>query len=130
MSDKTNNSSGVLPNEFGPGLQFGISGIGVPKHDIATIIGVRSGIDNDSGALLFWTINSGVWSEKMRITPAGNVGIGSTNPGSKVTVSGGDIYVSSSAQGVILKAPDGHCARVTLSNANALVITTLTCPSN
>jgi len=48
-------------------------------------------IDSISGGgAAFWT-NDGSWSERMRITSAGNVGIGTTNPSTKLDVVGANI---------------------------------------
>lgn len=43
---------------------------------------------NISGDLSFWTNNDNVISERMRIMPSGKVGIGTTNPGANLEVSG------------------------------------------
>lgn len=47
----------------------------------------RSG-DNNSGAMLFYTKNSGTIAERMRITPSGNVGIGTSSPSYILDVEG------------------------------------------
>jgi hypothetical protein len=60
---------------------------------------------------------------RMAITTAGNVGIGTTSPASKLTVTGGDIEVTDSASGIILKSPDGTRYRVTVDNTGALTTT-------
>jgi|MEHZ01.5.fsa_nt_MEHZ011543813.1_4 hypothetical protein len=52
----------------------------------------------------------------------GNVGIGTTNPASKLEVDGGDIEVDDSASGLILKSPDGTRYRVTVANGGALSV--------
>ena len=44
--------------------------------------------NNDASQFAFWTYNGSAWGERMRITSAGNVGIGNTNPGVKLEVSG------------------------------------------
>jgi len=50
-------------------------------------------MEGTSGDLRFFT-KDGAWSERMRIDYAtGNVGIGTTSPGAKLDVSGGDIYI-------------------------------------
>ena len=57
------------------------------------------------------------------------VGIGTTAPRAKLHVEFGDVYVVTGGKGVILKSPDGtKCARLSLSNAGALVTTSMTCP--
>jgi hypothetical protein len=57
---------------------------------------------------------------RMAITTAGNVGIGTTSPASKLTVTGGDIEVTDSASGIILKSPNGTRYRVTISDLGVL----------
>lgn len=57
---------------------------------------------------------------------AGNVGIGTTSPASKLTVTGGDAEVTDATKGLILKTPDGTKRyRVTIDNAGALTTTLL-----
>jgi len=91
--------------------------------------GGGSGVDR---GLIIKRAEGGPDSEGIFITGAagyqGFVGIGSLQPRSRLTVSEGDIYVSSSSRGIILKAPDGHCARGTLENTNTLLWTTIPCP--
>jgi len=60
---------------------------------------------------------------------SGNVGIKHPNPGSRLTVHDGDVEVQTSGRGVVLHAPDGHCAKLTLANDNTLNVTTITCPT-
>jgi hypothetical protein len=59
----------------------------------------------------------------------GDVGIGTTSPASKLTVTGGDIEVTDSASGIILKSPDGTRYRITVTNGGALSSTDLTPPA-
>jgi hypothetical protein len=66
---------------------------------------------------------------------SGNVGVNEAAPGSRLTVNNGDIEVKIDSDwyyqdqgGLILHAPDGHCARVMLANDNSLAATTITCP--
>jgi hypothetical protein len=49
-----------------------------------------------------------------------NVGIGTTSPASKLTVTGGDIEVTDSTKGIILKSPNGTRYRVTISDLGIL----------
>lgn len=58
----------------------------------------------------------------------GNVGIATTTAGSKLTVASGDVFVTDSTRGIILKSPDGTCARGTISNLDVLSFTSVTCP--
>ncbi len=58
-----------------------------------------------------------------------SVGIGTTAPKAKLDVTGGNILVGSAGQGIILKSPDGlTCKLMTIDNAGAMVLTTVTCP--
>ncbi len=49
-----------------------------------------------------------------------NVGIGTTSPASKLTVTGGDIEATDSTKGIILKSPNGTRYRVTISDLGIL----------
>lgn len=53
----------------------------------------------------------------------GKVGIGTTNPTSKLEVDNGDIEVVDSLNGVILKSPNGTRYRITIDNAGNIVTT-------
>lgn len=59
---------------------------------------------------------------RVRINDAGNVGIGTTSPTSKLHVAAGDVEVDTIAKGVILKSPDGTRYRVTVANGGTLSV--------
>lgn len=50
-------------------------------------------------------------TEQLRIESNGNVGIGTTNPSSKLEVDGGDIEISDNGNGIILRSPSGSLTR-------------------
>ena len=56
------------------------------------------------------------------------VGISTTTPKTKLEVALGDVYVSTAASGMILKAPNGTCWRVTVGNSGTLTSTFVACP--
>jgi hypothetical protein len=68
-------------------------------------------------------------TERMRVEANGNVGIGTTTPKAKLEITNGDVYVNDSTKGIILKAPNGSCWRVTVDNTGNFVRTAITCPN-
>lgn len=58
-----------------------------------------------------------------------SVGIGTTAPKAKLDVRGGNVYVGSPGQGIVLKSPDGlTCKLLSIDNAGAMVLGNTTCP--
>lgn len=81
LSTKTSN----MGDGFGTSLAFNIQDDTSGIVQIASVGGERDGADN-SGAVVFETWNAGSGSEKMRIKPDGNVGIGTDAPDSALDI--------------------------------------------
>lgn len=65
---------------------------------------------------------------KMVLNGDGNLGLGTTLPTAKLTVTQGDVYVTDYTRGVILTSPDGSCFRMTVDNNGNPVFTSIGCP--
>lgn len=96
--------------------------------------GVGSGLINTTADSLMIGFNSDVPTLFVGASSGsgttGNVGIGGSIANAKLQVSGGDVYTSTAARGLILKSPDGvTCARVTILNTTGAVTSTvMACP--
>lgn len=66
-------------NEYLGTLSFYNRAIGVAEKRNAIVVGATDGAIN-SGNLQFWTTSLGSMAERMRVTPTGNVGIGTVTP--------------------------------------------------
>ena len=64
-------------------------------------------------------------TERMVITYQGKVGIGTTDPASRLEVDGGDIEIDDSDRGLILRAPNGTRYRLKVANDGSLSTTAL-----
>jgi hypothetical protein len=68
-------------------------------------------------------------ADQFLIRASGGVGIGTANPVEALHVGSGNIYVSTPADGIILKSPDGtKCALIGLDNSGHLGTTAMACP--
>ena len=84
---------------FGTRIIFRIKDSAGVNNAIAYIAAYRSGADN-SGCMSIWTNNAGSHTEKVTVTPVGNVGIGTTAPLLNVGSAAGDF----SGNGLHIKA--------------------------
>ncbi len=77
------------------------------------------------------TDNSTLNTPLMTFQATGNIGIGSTAPGSRLTVKGGDAFVDGTGTGVILRdtVTTTHCYRITIASG-AVTPTLVTCPTD
>jgi hypothetical protein len=73
-------STGNMTDGFGSGFVFGIDDNANSIQNMARIAGVRDGADN-TGKLVFDVATTGTLDTKMTILSGGNVGIGTTSPG-------------------------------------------------
>jgi len=62
-----------------------------------------------------------------RLQNVNNVGIGVSDPATKLQVKDGDIFLQTLGSGVILKSPDGNCWKVTVSNTGVLQTSQVPC---
>jgi hypothetical protein len=120
LSTKTSD----MQNGFGSSMLFAIQDNAGVQNIIGSIGCVRAGADN-TGDLVFSPVSSSIDSERMRITAAGNVGIGTTAPSSKLQVTGGDVEIETVTSGIIMKAAGTSTRyRITLNaTGDALVFT-------
>jgi len=81
------NTSATIAEGFGCAVQFSIDSGAIAETLIADITATRSGADN-SGAFAIRTASVGSLTEKMRVSPAGDVGIGVTDPKFKTHIAG------------------------------------------
>ena len=92
---------------FGADLSFRIADNLSTVNTIANIGAVRDGADTE-GALTFRAGTNGL-EEFMRISSAGNVGIGTSTPGQKLTVSG-NALITGAIYDSTVQVPTAWCA--------------------
>ncbi|MEQ8417653.1 MAG: hypothetical protein RIB71_24430 [Imperialibacter sp.] len=99
---------------------------------IQMYVGSGTGVNSYPSFIAFETTNVGEIerSERMRISEAGNIGVGTSAPKSKIQVANGDVYIDNASNGVIMKSPNGTCWRMTVDDAGAPVFTAIVCPEN
>ena len=66
---------------------------------------------------------------RMNIIDNGNVGIGNTEPKSRLQVSNGDIYIDDIDSGVIMMSPNGQCWKMRVNNFGQPMFNLIPCPN-
>ena len=128
----TSNPSNLLPLDRITGFYGGI--YAGNQYRLSAAVEMYAGetisTNSSSSSLRFGTTNENSVSrtEKMRITPEGYIGIGTTDPSEKLEISNGDIYLSGISNGIIMTSPNGSCWRVTIDDAGNFISTAITCP--
>lgn len=82
------------------------------------------------------TIRAGNAENLVFTTPEGKttvfqtekMGIGTSEPGAKLQIAGGDVFVEDINSGIIMKSPDGRCWRGTMTNGGTLAFSEIACP--
>jgi len=110
------NTLGNSAAGYGTALDFHVNAAYSPTGRIATIAESTA----TPAALAFYTYNSGL-NEKMRITSAGNVGIGLTNPADRLDLYDSDDNVGMYFHTATSGTGGGNGLRVGQNNANAFV---------
>ncbi len=97
---------------------------------IEIYIGKDPGLDSYPSNIRFMTTSTGCTEreERMRISENGNIGIGTTDPKSKLHIKDGDIYINCLNNGIIMRSPDEQCWKVTVENDGSLVSSQVDCP--
>lgn len=114
--------AGVLNTTGSGNTLVGFDASGLTTAANATAIGAQASVTRDNALVL------GAVSGQNGATSDTNVGIGTTAPRSRLEVANGDVYVSTAASGVVLKAPNGSCWRLTVANGGALGTAAVACP--
>jgi len=75
---------------------------GVSSNQLGTVTSAWEGGDTTASYMSFGTYGSGALTDKVRITSAGNVGIGTTVPPHSLTINGGGIMINRSSAPFVL----------------------------
>jgi hypothetical protein len=128
----------INPSDYSKGVRFySGAGQGGLVFRTSTLVGGENGTNQYSlavKAVSGQTANIQEWQNSggtalTVIDNNGNVGIGTTNPGSKVT-STGDVFVTTSAAGVILTDSAAACWRIAVVPITGILSTaTVSCPT-
>ena len=136
----TSNSSYVEQRLIaGNSNSFGAISHNASSYSLLSGFADKTIIHNTGKGLILRSLDSGVielmtgatgsdMTTKMIVNKQGNVGIGTSIPESKLTVSDGDIYLDNATNGVIMTSPNGSCFRMTVSDTGTPVFTSIACP--
>jgi hypothetical protein len=90
--------------------------------------GVQADFETNNTSSGYHIYDNTVGARRMVIDMDGNLGLGQSNPVSKLQISGGDVYIEDINNGVIMKSPNGSCWRVTVDDLGAMAVNAIPCP--
>jgi hypothetical protein len=79
------------------------------------------------GAGAFQIDAPGIVGGRLNVNENGNVGIGTSNPNTKLQVAGGSVYIAN-PNSLIITSPNGACWFITVNDAGALSTIPVACP--
>jgi len=65
---------------------------------------------------------------RVTIDNTGNMGLGTSDPSSKLQLETGDVYVKEIGSGLILKSANGSCWRLSVDNSGTVASQSVSCP--
>ena len=79
-----------------------------------------------------WTIHYNTTDITIELTSSVanlfNIGIGTSDPATKLQIEGGDLYISNPSHSIILKDPNGNCRRLTVDASGVITAPIVNCP--
>lgn len=115
--------SGNPANSFAQSLSTSIARVSAATFDSDIVASTSGAYNLGIGNANWHSVNGTIYFN------GSNVGVGVTTPNARFQVSGGDVYVDTANQGILLRPPTGStCYRLTVTNSGGLATTSVTCP--
>lgn len=115
-------NSQSVKRQFSQTLNTAIARVSAATFDSNVIPSSTATYDLGVSSQIWRSINNKIYFS------GSNIGIGVVSPNALLQVSGGDVYVDTVGKGMIVRAPDGGCWRITAKNAGAYNSDSVVCP--
>ena len=116
---------GISTSTTSPGLTL----VGDPDIDLPGRRGILLRAGSTSALSNIYALKvQNFRTDLLTIHADGNVGIGTSDPNTKVEVADGDIYINDLTHGIIMKSENGTCWRYRPDNSGNLSGVSVSCP--